>query len=114
MPGVKLVGNITTGVVLLYGGYRVLHGQMTIGTLAAFLLYLRMFFEPMQEISQFFNTFQSATSALEKLAGVLAEAPGHQGPGESGQADDGARRHRVPRRALLLRAGPPRAAGSRT
>ena len=69
MPGVKLVGNITTGVVLLYGGYRVLHGQMTIGTLAAFLLYLRMFFEPMQEISQFFNTFQSASSALEKLAG---------------------------------------------
>ncbi|GAS86538.1 ABC transporter ATP-binding protein [Mycolicibacterium brisbanense] len=76
MPGVKLVGNITTGVVLLYGGYRVLHGQMTVGTLAAFLLYLRMFFEPMQEISQFFNTFQSASSALEKLAGVLAERPG--------------------------------------
>ena len=75
MPGVKLVGNITTGVVLLYGGYRVLHGEMTIGTLAAFLLYLRMFFEPMQEISQFFNTFQSASSALEKLAGVLAEQP---------------------------------------
>jgi ATP-binding cassette, subfamily B, bacterial len=75
MPGVKLVGNLTTGVVLLYGGYRVLHGEMTIGTLAAFLLYLRMFFEPMQEISQFFNTFQSASSALENLAGVLAEQP---------------------------------------
>ena len=80
MPGVKLVGNITTGVVLLYGGYRVLHGQMTIGTLAAFLLYLRMFFEPMQEISQFFNTFQSASSALEKLAGVLAERSGIKDP----------------------------------
>ena len=80
MPGVKLVGNLTTGVVLLYGGYRVLHGQMTIGTLAAFLLYLRMFFEPMQEISQFFNTFQSAASALEKLAGVLAEQPGIKDP----------------------------------
>jgi ATP-binding cassette subfamily B protein len=80
MPGVKLVGNITTGVVLLYGGYRVLHGQMTIGTLAAFLLYLRMFFEPMQDISQFFNTFQSAASALEKLAGVLAERPAIEDP----------------------------------
>ena len=80
MPGVKLVGNITTGVVLLYGGYRVLHGEMTIGTLAAFLLYLRMFFEPMQEISQFFNTFQSAASALEKLAGVLGERPGIKDP----------------------------------
>jgi ATP-binding cassette, subfamily B, bacterial len=80
MPGVKLVGNITTGVVLLYGGYLVLNEQMTIGTLAAFLLYLRMFFEPMQEISQFFNTFQSAASALEKLAGVLAERPGIKDP----------------------------------
>jgi ATP-binding cassette, subfamily B, bacterial len=39
-----------------------------------------MFFEPMQEISQFFNTFQSATSALEKLAGVLAERPGIKDP----------------------------------
>ncbi|OBG01220.1 ABC transporter [Mycolicibacter sinensis] len=74
-PGVKLVGNLTTGVVLLYGGWRVLHGHMTIGTFTAFLLYLRMFFEPMQEITQFLNTFQSATSALEKLAGVLAEKP---------------------------------------
>jgi len=75
MPAVKLVGNLTTAAVLLYGGYRVLHDQMTIGTLTAFLLYLRMFFEPMQEISQFFNTFQSASSALEKIAGVLAEQP---------------------------------------
>lgn len=80
MPGVKLVGNLTTGVVLLYGGYRVLHGDMTIGTLTAFLLYLRMFFEPMQEISQFFNIFQSAASALEKLAGVLAHRPGVTDP----------------------------------
>jgi ATP-binding cassette, subfamily B, bacterial len=80
MPGVRLIGNIATGVVLLYGGYRVLHGEMTLGTLTAFLLYLRIFFEPMQEISQFFNTFQSAAAALEKIAGVLAEAPGIQDP----------------------------------
>lgn len=82
MPGVKLVGNIITGVVLLYGGYRVLHEQMTLGTLAAFLLYLRMFFEPMQEISQFFNTFQSASSALEKIAGVLAVTPAIADPAD--------------------------------
>lgn len=74
-PGVKLVGNLTTGVVLLYGGWRVLQGHMTIGTFTAFLLYLRMFFDPMQDISQFLNIFSSATSALEKLAGVLAETP---------------------------------------
>lgn len=82
MPAVKLVGNLTTGVVLLYGGYRVMQDQMTLGTLTAFLLYLRMFFEPMQEISQFFNTFQSASSALEKIAGVLACKPGIAEPDE--------------------------------
>ncbi|MFC7625966.1 ABC transporter ATP-binding protein [Microlunatus sp. GCM10028923] len=75
-PGIKLIGNITIGAVLLYGGYRVIQGDMTVGVLAAFLLYLRMFFEPMQEISQFYNTFQSASSALEKASGVLEEAPG--------------------------------------
>ena len=80
MPAVRLVGNVTTGGVLLYGGYRVLNGEMTLGTLTAFLLYLRIFFEPMQEISQFFNTFQSAAAALEKIAGVLAEKPGIQDP----------------------------------
>ncbi len=75
MPGIKLIGNITIGVVLLYGGYLVIEGDITVGVLAAFLLYLRMFFEPMQEISQFYNTFQSASAALEKLSGVLEEQP---------------------------------------
>ena len=75
MPGVKLIGNLTIGVVLIYGGMRALDGNITIGVLAAFLLYLRMFFEPMQEISQFYNTFQSAIAALEKLSGVLEEDP---------------------------------------
>ena len=75
MPGTRLIGNLTIGVVLLYGGYRVIEGDMTVGVLAAFLLYLRMFFEPMQEISQFYNTFQSASAALEKLSGVLEEVP---------------------------------------
>ncbi|WP_152186147.1 ABC transporter ATP-binding protein [Segeticoccus rhizosphaerae] len=75
MPTIKFVGNVTMGVVIIYGGWRVYHGAMTIGVLAAFLLYLRMFFEPMQEISQFYNTFQSASAALEKLSGVLEEEP---------------------------------------
>ena len=62
-------------VVLIYGGYRAYHGDVTVGVLAAFLLYLRQFFEPMMEISQFYNTFQSASAALDKLAGVLEEEP---------------------------------------
>jgi ATP-binding cassette, subfamily B, bacterial len=75
MPGIRLIGNVTIAVVLLYGGYRAYNGDVTVGTLAAFLLYLRLFFEPMMEISQFYNTFQSASAALEKLAGVLEEEP---------------------------------------
>ncbi|WP_243704626.1 ABC transporter ATP-binding protein [Micromonospora sp. KC723] len=75
-PGIKVIGNGTLAVVLGYGGWRVLGGGTEVGVLAAFLLYLRRFFEPMQELSQFYNTLQSATAALEKLAGVLDEAPG--------------------------------------
>lgn len=75
MPGITLIGNLTIGIVLLWGGWRVMHGTMTLGVLTAFLLYLRQFYEPMQDIGQFYNTFQSATSALEKLSGVLDERP---------------------------------------
>jgi ABC-type multidrug transport system fused ATPase/permease subunit len=74
-PSIKLIGNVTIAVVLAYGGYRVLGGHIEVGVLAAFLLYLRRFFEPMQELSQFYNSLQSATAALEKLSGVLAEHP---------------------------------------
>ncbi len=76
MPGIRLIGNITIALVLIYGGYLAFHGEVTVGVLAAFLLYIRQFFEPMQEISQFYNTFQSASAALEKLSGVLEEEPG--------------------------------------
>jgi len=75
MPGIKLIGNVTIAVVLLYGAFLAFEGEVTVGVLAAFLLYLRQFFEPMQEISQFYNTFQSASAALEKLSGVLEEEP---------------------------------------
>jgi ABC-type multidrug transport system fused ATPase/permease subunit len=74
-PGVQLVGRLVTAGVLLYGGFRVIEGGITVGVLAAFLLYLRRFFEPMQELSQFYNLFQGASAALEKLAGVLDEDP---------------------------------------
>ena len=75
MPGIKVIGNITVAVVLLFGGWLAFHDAVTVGVLAAFLLYLRQFYEPMQEISQFYNTFQSASAALEKLSGVLEEQP---------------------------------------
>lgn len=74
-PAIKLLGNTTIAVVLLYGGQRVLDHRMTVGVLAAFLLYLRRFFDPMQELSQFYNSLQSGGAAVEKLAGVLEEPP---------------------------------------
>ncbi|QDP94646.1 ABC transporter ATP-binding protein [Microlunatus elymi] len=82
MPGVKLIGNITIGIVVLYGGWRAMEGDLTIGVLTAFLLYLRMFFDPMQDISQFYNLFQSASAALEKLSGVLEQDPEVVDPSE--------------------------------
>ncbi|OKI69098.1 ABC transporter ATP-binding protein [Micromonospora sp. CB01531] len=74
-PGIRMIGNLTVAVVLGYGGWRVLGGRTEVGVFAAFLLYLRRFFEPMEELSQFYNALQSATAALEKLAGVLDERP---------------------------------------
>ena len=74
-PGVTLIGNLAVGAVLLYGGLRVIDHAMPVGVLVTFLLYLRRFFEPLQDVSQFYSTFQSAGAALEKLSGVLEEPP---------------------------------------
>jgi ATP-binding cassette, subfamily B, bacterial len=74
-PGITLVGNLAIGAVLLYGGLRVVDGSMKVGVLVTFLLYLQRFFDPLQDLSQFYNTFQSAAAALEKISGVLDEAP---------------------------------------
>ena len=75
VPGVAILGTIATVTALLYGGIRVLDGDLQVGVLTAFLLYLRRFFDPMQDIAVFFNSFQSASAALEKLSGVLEEKP---------------------------------------
>jgi ATP-binding cassette subfamily B protein len=74
-PGLKLLGHLTTAVVLAYGARRVIDGAVTVGTLTAFLLYLRRFFDPMQDLSQFYTVFQSAAAALEKISGVLETEP---------------------------------------
>ncbi len=82
-PGILLIGNVTTAVVLLYGGIRVIDGALAVGVLTSFLLYIRRFFEPMAEISQFYNSFQGAAAALEKLSGVLEEEPSVPMPAEA-------------------------------
>jgi ATP-binding cassette, subfamily B, bacterial len=75
IPGVTLIGNIATVTVLFVGGVRVADGGLALGVLTAFLLYLREFYGPMEDVAMFFNSLQSATAALEKLALVLAERP---------------------------------------
>jgi ATP-binding cassette, subfamily B, bacterial len=74
-PSVTLVGNLAIGAVLLYGGLRVIDHQMQVGVLVTFLLYLQRFFDPLADLSQFYSNFQSAGAALEKISGVLDEAP---------------------------------------
>ncbi|PPF23572.1 ABC transporter ATP-binding protein [Rathayibacter rathayi] len=74
-PGLVLIGNITVAVVLFIGGVRVLDGGLEIGALLAVLLYTRRFFDPVEEMAMFYNSYQSAAAALEKISGVLAEEP---------------------------------------
>ncbi|HWG56588.1 MAG TPA: ABC transporter ATP-binding protein [Gaiellaceae bacterium] len=74
-PAVDLLSSVATAIVLGYGGWRVLDGELTIGTLLAFTLYLSNFFDPVQQLSQLYNTFLSAIAALDKIIDVLDETP---------------------------------------
>ena len=74
-PGLIFIGNVTVAAILLFGGFRVLEGSLGIGVLTAAILYSRRFFDPMEEIAMFYNSYQSAASALEKISGVLQEEP---------------------------------------
>ena len=74
-PAVDVLSSVATAIVLGLGGALVVDGSLTIGTLLAFTLYLGNFFEPVQQLSQLYNTFLSATAALDRITGVLDEEP---------------------------------------
>ncbi len=74
-PAVDFLASFATAIVLGYGGYLLLHDQVSVGTLLAFFLYLANFFDPVQQLSQLYNTFLSATAALDKIIEVLDEEP---------------------------------------
>jgi ATP-binding cassette subfamily B protein len=74
-PGLILIGNMTVVAALAVGGWRVLDGTLAVGALAAVLLYCKRFFQPVQQLGMFYNSFQSATAALEKVSGLLSEEP---------------------------------------
>ena len=74
-PFVDFLSSIAIAVVLGFGGYLYFHNEIQIGTLFAFMLYLSNFFDPVQQLSQLYNTFLSAVAALDKIMDVMDEEP---------------------------------------
>jgi ATP-binding cassette subfamily B protein len=88
MPGIKAVGAVMTAVVLVFGGFQVMDHVLEVGVLTAYLLYLRRFFDPLQDLAMFYTSYQSATAALEKLSGVLEEEASVPEPAEPADLPD--------------------------
>ncbi len=74
-PFVSFLATLALAIVLGYGGHLYFDHALTLGTLFAFMLYVNNFFDPVQQLSQLYNTFLSATAALDKIIGVLDEEP---------------------------------------
>src|SRR5207244_3111293 len=75
-PRVELLSALATAAILLYGGNQVVHGNgVTIGVLASFVFYLQSFFDPIQQLSQLYTTYQAGMAALDKIFELLAEKP---------------------------------------
>ena len=74
-PFVDFLASAATAVVLGFGGYLAYHGDVSIGVVVAFLGYLANFFDPVQQLSQLYNTFLSAVAALDKITDLLEEEP---------------------------------------
>jgi ATP-binding cassette subfamily B protein len=72
-PLSEYIGVIGQGVVLVYGGWRAAHGSVTIGVMTAFVLFLSATLDPVNQLSQLYDTFQQAMAGLAKLAGLLDE-----------------------------------------
>ncbi len=75
-PAVELLSAVATASILLYGGHQVAQGVLTVGVLAAFIGYLSSFFDPIESLSDLYNTVQSSGAALEKILSVLDTEPG--------------------------------------
>jgi len=75
MPLVNLLAGIATATVLGYGGRLVQQGELTVGALAAFVLYLGMFFGPIQTMGDLYNAMLSAAASAERIFGLLDTEP---------------------------------------
>jgi ABC-type multidrug transport system fused ATPase/permease subunit len=75
-PSVELLSALATAAILLYGGHQVIAGNgVTIGVLASFVFYLQSFFDPIQQLSQLYTTYQAGMAALDKIFELLAVEP---------------------------------------
>jgi ABC-type multidrug transport system fused ATPase/permease subunit len=74
-PGVELLASIGTAAILLYGGTQAIDHAIQIGTIIAFVGYLTVFFEPIQQLSQLYTTYQQGMAALDKIFDLLDTAP---------------------------------------
>ena len=74
-PGVELLTAIAIAAILLYGGSQAIDGAIQIGVIVAFVGYLQVFFEPIQQLSQLYTTYQQGMAALDKIFDLLDTAP---------------------------------------
>jgi ABC-type multidrug transport system fused ATPase/permease subunit len=74
-PAVELLAAVGTAVILLYGGTQAVNGALEVGVVVAFVGYLTRFFEPIQELSQLYTTYQQGMAALDKIFDLLDTAP---------------------------------------
>ena len=74
-PGTEAIALAAQAAVLVIGGRRVINGDLEIGELTAFLLYLTAFFAPIQTLTQLYNGYQSGQAAVAKLRELLAAEP---------------------------------------
>jgi ABC-type multidrug transport system fused ATPase/permease subunit len=74
-PAVELLAALGTAVILLYGGSQAIEGALEVGVVVAFVGYLTRFFEPIQELSQLYTTYQQGMAALDKIFDLLDTAP---------------------------------------
>ena len=74
-PAIELMGALATVGILLYGGYQVIDGDVTVGVLVAFIAALNQFFDPIQALSQLYTQYQAGMAALDKIFELLDEEP---------------------------------------
>lgn len=71
VPFVEILSSGATGLLIWYGGGRVIQEAISLGVLVAFLSYIRMFFQPIRDLSEKYNIMQSAMASLERIFGLL-------------------------------------------